>query len=430
MTRHPRTTLLVAFTLCSCAAAHAADWPQWRGPERSARSAESGLLASWPEGGPPLAWRASGLGAGYSSLAVADGRIYTMGDLAEGQHVIALAQADGKRLWATKVGPIWEDQYLGARATPTVDGELLYALSTEGDLVCLESATGTLRWRRSLTADFGAVLMKAMGKYDWKFTESPLVDGGRVIVTPGARDAAVVALDKRTGKELWRTAMPALGDAGADGAGYASAVVSTAGGVRQYVQLLGRGVISVEAESGRFLWGYNRIANDVANIPTPLIDGDLVFVSTGYGAGAALLELSKKEDGSFDVRERYFLSGDTMQNHHGGMILHQGHVYTGTGHNKGFPLAVELASGEVAWGPQRNEGRGSAAVAFADGHLYFRYQNGEMILIEASPEGYREKGSFTIPDVDQFSWAHPVIADGRLLLREQDHLFSYDVRTR
>ncbi len=182
----------------------------------------------------------------------------------------------------------------------------------------------------------------------------------------------------------------------------------------------------MEASSGRFLWGYNRVANDVANIPTPLVQGDHVFTSSGYGTGAALLELVSTGDG-YAAEEVYFLEADTMQNHHGGMILHEGHVYTGTGHNKGFPLAVELATGKVAWGPVRNEGKDSAAIAYADGRLYFRYQNGLMVLVEATPEGYREKGSFMIPDVDKPSWPHPVIADGKLYLREQDNLFCYDL---
>ena len=203
-------------------------------------------------------------------------------------------------------------------------------------------------------------------------------------------------------------------------------VVSEGGGVRQYVQLIGRGLIGVEAASGRFLWGYNRVANDVANIATPLVQGDLVFASTGYGTGAVLLRLAAEGDG-IRADEVYFLDADTFQNHHGGLILHDGHVYTGTGHNKGFPLAVELATGEVAWGPIRNDGENSAAVAYADGRIYMRYQNGLMILVEATPEAYREHGSFMIPEVEKESWPHPVIAGGRLFLREQDNLWVYDV---
>jgi outer membrane protein assembly factor BamB len=189
-------------------------------------------------------------------------------------------------------------------------------------------------------------------------------------------------------------------------------------------------VVGVEAATGRYLWGYNRVANDVANIPTPLVDGDHVFASSGYGTGAVLLELKPAEGGGVEAREVYFLDGDTFQNHHGGMILDQGHVYSGTGHNKGFPIAVELATGKVAWGPVRNDGKSSAAIAYADGKLYFRYQDGLMVLVDATPEGYRERGSFTIPEVRRESWPHPVIVDGKLYLREQERLYCYDLRPR
>ena len=419
--------LIAAATAATLAgSAAAADWPQWRGLHRDGRSADTGLLQEWPEGGPPLAWKASGLGGGYSSVSVAGDRIFTMGDLGDGQYVLALERDGGTQLWKTRVGGTHEDEYLGPRSTPTVDGDRIYVVSTDGDVVCLAAGSGEIRWRRSLPGDFGGRLMKAMGTYDWKFAESPLVDGDRVIVTPGAKDAALVALDKASGEEIWRAAVPELGEAGTDGAGYSSVVVSEAGGVRQYVQLIGRGVIGVEAATGRYLWGYNRVANDVANIATPLVRDDMVFASTGYGTGAVLLRLAAAGDG-IRAEEVYFLDGDTFQNHHGGLILDSGHVYTGTGHNKGFPIAVELASGEVAWGPIRNAGQNSAAVSYADGRLYMRYQNGLMILVEATPEGYRERGSFMIPEVAKESWSHPVIAGGRLYLREQDNLWVYDV---
>lgn len=417
--------LLAASAPLAAAAPLAADWPQWRGPHRDGKSPETGLAGQWPEGGPPLAWRAAGLGAGFSSLAVVGERIYTMGDLGDAQHVLALDRADGKLLWKTAIGPAWEDQMGGPRGTPTVDGGRLYAISTEGELVCLEAASGEIVWRRSLPRDFGGRMMSIRGT-DWKFSESPLVDGDRVVVTPGVREAALVALDKATGEEVWRAALPELGEKGDDGAGYSSIVVSEGAGVRQYVQILGRGAVGIEAATGRFLWGYNRIANDVANIPTPVVDGDRVFVSTGYGTGAALLELRRAGDG-VEAREVYFLPADTFQNHHGNMILHGGHVYAGTGHNRGFPISVRLADGEPAWGPERNAGSGSAAVAFAAERLYLRYQSGLMVLVEATPEEYRERGSFEIPGVENPSWSHPVIAGGRLYLREQDHLFCYDL---
>lgn len=418
---------LLLLTIALPSPAQAADWPQWRGQARDGKGAETGLLKEWKEGGPPLAWQTSGLGGGYSSLAVAGDSIYTLGDLEGSQYVLALSRADGKLRWKTAVGPGWQDEYGGARSTPTVDGDHLFVETTEGEVICLERATGKRVWSRNLAKEFGGHMMVIKGTH-WKFSESPLVDGDRVVVTPGVKSAGLVALDKKTGAEIWRTVLPDLGPKGADGAGYSSVVISHGAGVKQYVQLLGRGVVGVDAATGKFLWAYNKVANDVANIPTPIIDGDFVFAATGYRTGAALLQLVRDGDG-VKAEEKYFIDPEVFQNHHGNMVLHGGHIYAGSGHNKGFPVAVRLADGKLAWGPERNAGQGSAAVAFADGSLYLRYQNGLMVLVEATPEGYREKGSFKIPDVSQPSWSHPVIADGKLYLREQDKLYCYSVQT-
>lgn len=425
--KRSRIALAVALALVCLhdARAGSPDWPGWRGPARDALSPETGLLTEWPAGGPPLAWKASGLGAGFSSLAIADGRIYTLGDRDGAQHLLALDAKDGALVWKTRLGPAWSDEYGGPRGTPSVSAGTVYAIGTEGDLVAVEAATGKERWRRSLPSDFGGRVMSM-----WKWVESPLVDGDRLIVTPGASAAMLVALDKASGKEIWRSAVPELGGAGKDGAGYSSVVISNAAGVKQYVQLVGRGLVGVRASDGRFLWGYNRIANHVANIPTPLVRANWVFAATGYQTGSALVELSGSPEAGIAAREVFFLEPKTFQNHHGGMVLVGNHVYAGNGHNRGFPICVELTTGKVAWGGDiRNAGTGSAAVAYADGHLYFRYQNGVVMLIQATPEGYREKGSFTIPDVVKPSWSHPVILGGRLYLREQDALHVYDVRT-
>jgi outer membrane protein assembly factor BamB len=432
MLRSPfRPAAALVLTLATSAALAAAatatpEWPQWRGPNRDDVAPESGLLARWPEAGPPLAWKASGLGAGFSSLAISGGRIYTLGDRAGSQQVLAMSLADGKILWAARLGPVWEDQYGGPRGTPAVDGERVCALGTEADLVCLDAATGKELWRRNLARDFGGQMMSM-----WKWSESPLIDGDRLIVTPGAPGATLVALDKRTGKEVWRSAVPKLGDQGADGAGYSSVVVSNGGGVKQYVQLTGRGLVSVRAQDGKFLWGYNKVANDVANVPTPIVRGNHVFASTGYGTGSVLLELVRTGDG-VQAKEVYYLPGKTMQNHHGGLVLVGDHIYGGHGHNRGFPICVEMATGKVAWGGEGvrpdHGGSGSAAVTAADGHLYFRYQNGRMVLIEATPGGLQVKGEFAIPGVERPSWSHPVVAGGKLYLREQDDLYVYELK--
>lgn len=411
----------------------AADWPQWRGPARDGKSAETGLLAEWPKDGPPLLWSSPGFGVGFSSLAVVGGRLYTLGDLADGQYLISASAGNGTFSWKVRVGPVWEDEFPGPRSTPTVADGRVFALGTEGDLVAVDARSGKELWRRNLARDFSGRLMEAGSgaeTWTWKFSESPLVDQGRVIVTPGSADALMVALDVATGAEVWRTkaAPGALGDKGREGTAYSSAVVSEAGGVRQYVQLVGRGAVGVDAATGALLWHSGSVANEVANIPTPLVSGDQVFVATGYGTGAALLDLAKKPGGGISATQRYFLDGKTFQNHHGNMVLVDGVVYAGTGHNRGYPMALALADGSIKWGPISNAGNGSAAVAWADGRLYMRYQNGLMVLVETTPTEYREKGSFLIPDVKRQSWSHPVIANGRLYLREQDQIHAYDLR--
>ncbi len=417
---------LLLWALPGAADSAKADWPQWRGPNRDAKSAATGLKNTWADAPPKLLWQSNGLGMGFSSLAISGDRMYTMGDLGEEQFVMALNRTDGKILWKTKIGPAWEDEYPGPRGTPTVDGDRVYALGSEGDLVCVDAATGAVRWKKNLEKEYGGRVMTI-----WKWAESPLVDGDRLIFTPGGPWAAMVAVDKMTGKNIWATEeLPHLGDNGRDGAGYSSIMISHGGGVKQYVQLMGRGLVGIRASDGQFLWGYNRIANRVANIPTPIVQGDYIFTSTGYQTGAALLKLEKDGDG-VKANEVYFLEAKTLQNHHGGMVLVNGYIYAGHGHNRGFPICVEMATGKVAWGGDiRNSGSGSAAVLFADGNLYFRYQNGVMMLIEATPGGYKEKGSFQIPQPEKPypSWSHPVVLDGKLYLREQDALYVYNVR--
>ena len=429
LTRPPVAFILAATASAALAAAAATtspEWPQWRGPNRDDVAQESGLLATWPAAGPPLAWKASGLGGGFSSVAISGGRIYTLGDRQGSQQVVAMNLADGKIVWTAKLGPVWVDEYGGPRGTPTVDGERVYALGTEGDLVCWNASTGKELWRKNLVRDFGGQMMSS-----WMWSESPLVDGERLIVTPGAPNAMMVALDKKTGNPVWRAAVPKLGDKGADGAGYSSVVISNGGGVKQYVQLTGRGLVSVRASDGKFLWGYNKVANDVANIPTPIVKGNHVFASTGYQTGSVLLELVRAGDG-VQAKEVYYLPAKTLQNHHGGLVLIGDHIYGGHGHNRGYPICVEMATGKVAWGGEgagtSHGGTGSAAVTAADGHLYFRYQNGRMVLIAATPTGLQVKGAFAIPGVAGPSWSHPVVAGGKLYLREQDNLYVYELK--
>jgi len=365
-------------------------------------------------------WKAGGLGSGYSSVAVADGKIFTMGKFGGEVKLVALRQQDGTLLWATPVG--------GGDApncTPTVDADLVFGVSHAGDLLCAEAETGREVWRKSFPKDFGGRMMSG-----WGYSESPLVDGERLIVTPGATDAMIAALDKRSGNLIWKSPMvPNAGNAGQDGAAYSSIVISQGAGVKQYIQLVGRGVISVDANSGKLLWGYNRIANGTANVPTPLVSGDYVLCSTGYGdGGTALLRLRPGRNGAVAPEEIWYKRSNELQNHHGGMIMIGDYVYMGHGHNNGFPVCVQWKTGRDMWRPGRGPGSGSAAIVCADGHLYFRYQDGTMALIKASPQGYELKGSFPIAIRHGESWPHPVVADGRLYLRDQQELVCYDVR--
>ena len=399
------------------------NWPQFRGPRGDAVCTETGLLDDWPEGGPPVLWKLTGLGKGFSTVSIVDGRFYTMGDRKspdgeQAQFAMAFDLATRRELWATQVGPPHQD---GPRCTPTVAGGRVYVLGTDGDLLCLDAATGRPVWQKNLPRDFGGQMMSI-----WKFSESPLVDGNRLICTPGGPDATLVALDKDTGETIWKCAMPDIGDRGKDGAGYASVVVADIAGVRQYVQMLGRGVIGVEAATGRFLWGYNRIANTVANIPSAIVRGDYVFVTTSYKTGAALLHIQRNGE-RFRADEVYYLTPRDFENHHGGVVLVGDHLYGGNGQNQGQPVCLDWASGEIAW-KERAPAGGSAAVLYADGHLIFRYDRGLVALVEATPEEYRLKASFTPQTADGPAWAHPVIHRGRLYLRHNDLLVCYDLR--
>lgn len=415
------SALLGAASLAAWAApktSASGEWPQWRGPNRDAVSTETGLLKQWPAEGPPLLWKTNGLGAGMSSLVIHDGRIFTMGARPGGTYLIALELDGGKELWATKVAEGRDDP----NCTPTASGKLVYALSKDGNLLCAEAATGKEVWRKNFQRDFGGKMMSG-----WGYSESPLVDGEKLVCTPGAKDAAMVALNKQTGKLLWKSAIPDLGSRGGDGAAYSSIVVAEVGGLRQYIQLIGRGVIGVAAKDGRFLWGYNRVANGTANIPTPIVRDNLVFCSTGYQTGSALLKLVPASGGT-KVEEVYFLDEKTLQNHHGGMVLVGDYLYGGHGHNNGFPICVELKTGKVKWFKGRGPGNGSAAVVAADGNLYFRYQDGVMALIGATPEGYELHGTFDPPKGDRECWSHPVILGGKLYLRDQNELLCYNVK--
>ena len=414
---------VLGFTLITAARAADAtskrpDWPQWRGPNRDGVSVEKGLLESWPDAGPKLLWQGEGLGKGMASVAISGETIYTLGQIKGKTHLVAVSRQDGSPLWTAEIGPGEPN------CTPTVAGDRVYSLGRQGDLVCSDAKTGSEVWRKNFAADFGGQMMSG-----WGYSESPLVDGDRLICTPGAPDALIAALDARTGATIWKSPAPKEwgGERGKEGAGYSSIVVSNAAGVKQFVQLTGRGILSVAADDGRVLWTYNRVANDTANIPTPIVKDDLVFCSSGYGTGSALLRLSEEGPG-VKATEVYFLEAKELQNHHGGMIRVGDHIYCGHGHNNGFPMCIDMLTGKRLWKEQRGAGSGSAAVACADGRLYFRYEDGEMALIGLEPAEYTLISHFKLASVKGKSWPHPVIADGRLYVRDQETLLCYDIR--
>lgn len=391
----------------------AAPWPQFRGPNRDGISLETGLLDRWPADGPQLAWTATGLGAGYSSVAVADGLVLTMGNQGNEECLLAMDLRDGRPRWKAACGPAFrESRGDGPRCTPTVDGDRVYALGANGGLICAELRTGRIIWQKDLLREFDA------RNITWGISESVLVDGDRLICTPGGRQATMVALNKHNGSVVWRVHVP---EAGA--AGYASAIPLTVGGVRQYVQFTSRAVIGVRAEDGQFLWSDSSSANSTANCSMPVVYGDHVFTASGYGTGGTLLRLQSQ--GNQTTATRVYETKD-MKNHHGGMIVLDGYLYGSN--DPGILTCIELLTGRVVW---TDRSVGKASLTYADGHLYVRSEQGPVALVEATPEGYREKGRFRQPQrSDKNSWAYPVVADGKLFLRDMDVLLVYDIRAR
>lgn len=424
-----RCALASACVLGVASTACGEDWPQFRGPHRDGKSAETKLWKGLEEKGPKLDWTAEGLGQGYASVAVVGGRIYTSGNTGQGQALVALDAADGKVIWKqTVTGQDPKHGYEGSRTTPTIDGDHLYAVTSDGEIICLKTADGSKVWSRPFS-EWGGKMMSG-----WGFSESPLVDGDVVVCTPGGRKGVVVALNKKTGETKWECTLPDYGDEkgvnGAplhDGAGYSSIVVSNGGGVKQYVQLVGRGVIGVRAADGQLLWRNSYVANGTANIPSVIADGDYVFCSTGYETGSNLLKLVPAGQGKVEAEEVYALKSREMQNKHGGMVLVDGYIYCGHGNGNGLPICVKMSDGKNAWGPERAKGNGEASVAYADGHVIFRRDDGTVLIVAANPKKFELKASFMPAFQQGKSWAHPVVAGGKLYLREQDKLMCYDI---
>jgi outer membrane protein assembly factor BamB len=400
---------LLAAGVLFASASLAADWPQWRGPDRTGLSKETGLMKTWPKEGPPKAWTASNLGIGFGTPVVAGGKVYGLGTRDGKDGLWALKESDGSELWFTPIDePRKTNQNNGPSGSPTVHDGKLYAVSSLGKLVCLDAAGGKELWHVSFTKDFGGSVPT------WGYTESVLIDGDKLVCTPGGKNT-LVALKPDSGEVIWRAAVPK-----ADGAHYSSAIAADIDGVRQYIQFVRGGVVAVAAADGKFLWRYDHPANGTANCSTPIYHDGYVFAASNYGTGGGLAKITKVGD-KFEAKEVYFTN--KMQNHHGNMVLVDGYLY---GDGGGLLRCLDFKTGKVMW----EERTGKGSVVYADGNLYFRDEGaGNLWLVEANPKEFSLKGKFKQPDrSSDRAWAHPVVANGKLYVRDQQKMYCYNVK--
>jgi outer membrane protein assembly factor BamB len=403
-----RSALTLVFALGTTAMA--ADWPQWHGPDRNGLSSETGLLQKWPAAGPPQTWSMSSLGAGYGSVAIKGDRIFVQGAKGNQSVIYVLNRADGKGIWSKTLGPAGTDERgSGPRGTPTVDSDRTYVLTEQGDLWCLKVADGSALWHRNILSDFSG------RQIPWLISESPLVDGNNVIVTPGGPRAGMVALEKMTGKTIWASQQLS------DEAGYASPIAADVGGVRVVMTLTSSAGVGVRASDGKLMWRFQPVANGTANVATPVFHENKVFYTSAYGTGGALLGLTA-QNGEVGAQQIYFTR--EMQNHHGGVVLVNGYLY---GFNNAILACLEFGTGRLQW---RDRSVGKGSLTYADGNLYILSEDNVMGLAAAVPSGYQERGRFRIPDQGLPSWAHPVVSGGVLYIRNQTTLTAYDIRAR
>lgn len=410
MNPHNRCVAVVCvFLLGTSAAVTAADWNQFRGPNRDNISKETGLLDRWPEGGPARLWTATGLGKGYSAVSIVGNLVYSMGNRDGGEYIVAVNRSTGDVVWKTRNGDEYHDGTGdGPRGTPTVADGRVYGLGGNGDLTCCDATTGDVIWHRNILKEFGG------SNITWGISESVLVDDGYVICTPGGSRGTVVALNKDSGDTKWVSYVPESPQAA-----YASPVVATVGKAKLYVVFTSKGVVGIRATDGEPLWGQNKSSNGTANCATPLVIGKQVFSSSDYGTGAELIEINSR---GTKVTSRVVYDNKHMKNHHGGMVHINGHVY---GSSSNILTCIELRTGKPTW--RQRDLKGS--VVYADGKIVFRHENGTVVLLEANSMAYRELGRFEQPDRSaNRAWAHPVIVDGQLFLRDQDKLLVYDLK--
>ena len=404
-------SLATAGLIGSLNAADSHSWPQWQGVNRDGKSPETGLLDTWPSEGPKRAWMFENAGLGYSGPAVVGDEIYLLGTRDDKEQLIKIDAKSGSEVWTVALSDIlsnnWGD---GPRSTPAVSGDFVYALSGTGELASVARANGALKWSVSMK-DLGG---KTPG---WGYTESVLVDGSQVVCTPGGSKGTVAALDATTGKVIWQTSE--LDDA----AHYSSAVIANINGVKQYVQRTEKKVFGLKASDGKLLWETD-FPGRTAVIPTPVIKGNLVYVTAGYGSGCKMVKVGS----DWSVEEVY--SNKDMKNHHGGVVLVDDHIY---GYSDGVGwLCQDLASGAEVWSEKSKLGKG--AVTYADGKLYcLSEDDGTVVLLNATTKGYEEISQFTLSPLSTIRanrgkiWVHPTIVNGRLYLRDQNILYSYEI---
>jgi outer membrane protein assembly factor BamB len=404
--------LLVSLAALSPAILHANnfDWPQWRGPDRSDVSKETGLLKSWPASGPKRVWLYEGAGSGYSGPAVAKGKLFTIGTRDGNEVLLVLDANTGQEVLATKLGPVLDNDWGdGPRGTPTVDGDRVYALSGPGNLACVSIADGKILWQVAM-AELGGK------RPNWGYTESVLIDGNKVLCTPGGSKGALAALDKMTGKVLWQS------KDFTEPAHYSSIVAAQINGDAQYVQRTEKSVVGISPRDGKLLWETS-FPGRTAVIPTPIVRGNEVYVTAGYGAGCKMVRIGAGNEVTVVYENK------VMKNHHGGVILVGDHVY---GHGDPGWVCQDFKTGESVW---NHRGFGKGAVGYADGMLYcVDESSGAVALVEASPQGWKEHGRFKLDPQTKIRssrgriWTHPVISNGKLYLRDQDLIYCYDVK--
>jgi outer membrane protein assembly factor BamB len=390
----------------------AAESPQFRGPDRSGSFPETGLMKSWPEGGPEIAWAAEGIGKGYASLCVLEDAIYVPGMFEDDMGFICVLNHDGTLRHRFAYGrETLDKQAPGPRSTPTIEEDRLYMLSGLGVAYCFRIPDGELIWKVDFPERFNAK------KIQWDLAESLLIDGDKVICTPGGPDAVVAALNKMTGETVW-TAKGLT-----DKASYCSPDIIEHNGRRIIVTMTAKLVVGIDPETGQTLWQHRHETDWDVHAVTPKYRDGLLFYTAGYGSGSGVLKLS--EDGAA-ITEVW--ADKTLDCQHHGTVLVGGYIY-GTSHQnaeRGL-VCLEMATGKVMWTTREVR---TGVTVYADGMLYIYEgpKRGNLCLVKATPEGFEQTGSFHVDQGTDKHWAHPVIANGKLFVRHGDVLIAYNIK--